>query len=237
MLRTVFCYGYVALTLIFLVPIMFYMKSIRKTTPELEFARKASKIARKWARSLIKVSGVKMTVSGIENVPAGGPVLFAANHQSDFDILVFLAYTPLPVGFVAKIEMLKVPLLRTWIGLIGSVFLDRKDIRQGAKTILEGIKKLKDGHSLVLFPEGTRSKSENMLPFKAGGFKLATKSQVPVVPVTISGSYKVMEGGTINPADVSMTFHPPMYTEGLDPESLAALPKQVEDEIRKGLVV
>jgi 1-acyl-sn-glycerol-3-phosphate acyltransferase len=213
------------------------MKRYRVELPPREYAEKAHAIASKWARLNIKASGARMHVTGVENIPADRAVVFISNHQSDFDILIFLSYTPVPIGFVAKKELMKVPFLRTWIDLLGSVFLDRSDIRQGAKTILKGIETLKGGHSMVLFPEGTRSRTGEMLPFKTGSFKLATKPGVPIVPVTVDGSCMVMEGNNyiIKPRDVYVTFHPPVYTDALDAEGLGALPAQVEDIIRKGI--
>jgi 1-acyl-sn-glycerol-3-phosphate acyltransferase len=246
-IRTVFVFGYVGLSLVLLIPFMFFKKLRRDGTlfqkinaprpPNPAFALSAMKIARFWARSIIKAIGARMHITGLEHVQADETVLFVSNHQSDFDILVFLAYAPMPVGFVAKIEMLKVPLLRTWIDLIGSVFINRSDIRQSAKMILLAIEKLRGGHSMVIFPEGTRSKSNYMLPFKPGSFKLATKPGVPVVPVTISGSYMVLEGNNylIAPADVYVTFHPAVPTQGLAQDALNALPKQVEETIKGGL--
>jgi 1-acyl-sn-glycerol-3-phosphate acyltransferase len=222
------------MTLITLIPLMLWMKYRRDKVPANLFYKTTSKIACKWANSLIKASGARMFVSGLENVPFDQTVLFMSNHQSDFDILVFLAYAPVPIGFVAKKELLKVPLLRTWIEMIGSVFLDRNDIRQGMKTILAGIEKLQNGHSMVVFPEGTRSKTGALLPFKTGSFKLATKPKVPIVPVTINGSYKITEGKylKITPADVYVHFHPAVYTDGLDKNELADLPKRVEEIIQ-----
>jgi 1-acyl-sn-glycerol-3-phosphate acyltransferase len=173
----------------------------------------------------------------MENIPADKTVLFVSNHQSDLDILVFLALAPMPIGFVAKVEMLKVPVLRKWMKYIGCVFLDRDDIRQTAKVILEGIEILKRGHSLVVFPEGTRSRTGEPLPFKPGSLKLATKSKACIVPVTISGSYKIMEGNgyRIKPADIDIVFHPPVYTDDLTAEEAKELPAKVENTILDGL--
>jgi 1-acyl-sn-glycerol-3-phosphate acyltransferase len=226
----------VGLTLLVIIPHMLWLKLWRSKTPMPVHAQRVKKITAWWARTIIKASGAKIHIKGLQHVPADRAVLFMANHQSDFDIVLFLAHAPIPIGFVAKIEMLKAPLLRTWIKLLNSVFLDRKDIRQGAKAILEGIEILKSGHSLVLFPEGTRSKSDAMGPFRAGSFKLATKPQIPIIPVTIDGSYKIMEGNNyiVTPADVYMTFHPVVETQGLSQEELAALPARVEAIIKNG---
>ena len=109
-------------------------------------------------------------------------------------------------------------------------------MKQSAKTILEGIKLLKSGHSMVVFPEGKRSKCDEMGEFKAGSFKLATKSKVPIIPVTIDGSYKILEGShyRICPAKVNVYIHEPIETANLSKESESKLPEMVEKIIREG---
>jgi 1-acyl-sn-glycerol-3-phosphate acyltransferase len=117
------------------------------------------------------------------------------------------------------------------------VFMDRNDIRQSVQAINEGVDLLKQGYSMVIFPEGTRSKGETMGEFKQGSFKLATKAGVPIVPVAIKGSYKMMEEkGFIRPASVEVIISKPISTEGLTREELQQLPDRVK-EIISGLVV
>ena len=237
MFRSAVTYSTFALSLLFLSPAMWRMGGKIKRSPENAQAAPVHRYTSWWARLLARTCGARVHVTGLENIPKEGPVLFVAKHQSDFDIVVFLMTCPRPIGFVAKMELLKIPLLRTWMKHMRCVFMDRKDIRQSMKTILEAIDILKSGHSMVLFPEGTRSKAEEMLPFKAGAFKLATKTNAATVPVTISGSYKIIEENhyKITPADIYVTFHPPINVEALDAEQLAALPQTVEDRIREGL--
>ena len=107
--------------------------------------------------------------------------------------------------------------------------MDRSDIKQSLKIILEGIEVLKKGHSLVVFPEGTRSQCDEMHQFKHGSFKLATKSKVPIVPVTLDGTYKLRElyGGKITPARVDVYVHDPIPTEGLTKDEINELPEKV----------
>ncbi len=114
--------------------------------------------------------------------------------------------------------------------------MDRNDIKQSAKTILEGIRLLKSGHSMVVFPEGTRSKGEQMGEFKAGSFKLATKAKVPIIPVTIDGSYKIMEGNKyrICPAKVNVYVHKPIETALIPKEQESKLPELVQKIIQEG---
>lgn len=196
----------------------------------------ANKVAKKWATFQLKRAGTKTNVYGIENLPEGG-VLFVSNHQSYFDVGFFLAYIPKNKGFIAKIETNKIPLVQGAMKSLRCIFLDRKDLRKGAKTILEGIEILKDNYSLVIFPEGTRGENGRMLPFKAGAFKLATKSLVPIVPVTIDGAYKIMPRNQklIHKAEVDITIHPPIYTKDLNLEEQKNLPQKVYEIIESAI--
>ena len=194
-------------------------------------------VVSKWAMARLKDSGAEIIVHGKENIPKQSTVLFVSNHQSDFDIAIFLAMLPEKrEGFVAKVELEKVPFLSSWMKRIHCIFLDRRDMKQSAKTILEGVKLLKKGYSMVVFPEGTRSKGEKMGSFKGGSFKLATKSKVPIVPVTIDGSYKIMEGNgyRIHPAKVHVYVHKPIETASIPKEQEGQLPELVEKIIREG---
>ena len=236
MLRTLLCYGGFMGSMIIKMPHKWRMDKRRKQMAQDEFAVLAEKVTGDWAAARMRQTGAKVTVKGLENIPDGA-VLFVSNHQSNYDIPVFMSYVRKPKGFVAKIETRKVPLLRYWMEFMDCIFIDRSDLRQQAKTIIEGINLLKNGHSMVLFPEGTRSKGESVGEFKAGSFKLATKSKVPIVPVTLDGTYKIMEanGWRIKPADVTLTIHPPIETEGLTREEELELSDKVKEIIVSAL--
>lgn len=133
---------------------------------------------RDWSEKRLADTKCNITVSGVENIPQDQPVLFISNHQSNLDFILLLAKINVPVGFIAKVELEKIPLLRDWMRVIDCLFMDRDDMRQQVKTIVEGINILKKGKSLIVFPEGTRTRDGNMMEFKAGTFKLATKSKV-----------------------------------------------------------
>jgi 1-acyl-sn-glycerol-3-phosphate acyltransferase len=232
-MRTIFWYLLFTITLLLTGPILLVARIRKKYLSETDFLKFTEVIVRRWALIQVRSSGGRFHVSGLENIPEEA-VLFVSNHQSNFDIAIFLAFIKKPKGFVAKIEILKIPILRAWMKYINCVFLDRKNIRQSAKVILDGIKILKSGHSMVVFPEGTRSKGDTFGEFKAGSYKLATKSRVPIVPVTISGSYKVMEANKnwIKPSDVYIKIHPPIFTADLTDEETAELPTKVENIIK-----
>lgn len=185
-----------------------------------------------WAMNRIKDSGATINVFGKENIPKDTNVVFISNHQGDFDIAIFMALIPKKKGFVAKIELKKIPILRTWMKYLGCVFMDRNDLKQSLKTINEAINFIKKGHSMVIFPEGTRSKGDKMGEFKAGSFKLATKTNTPIIPVTIDGSYKLKEqnNGFIKPDIVNVYIHKPVYLDNMsneDKENLHIIVKNI----------
>ena len=126
-------------------------------------------------RVVLFLAGAKQTVIGKDNVPKDEPVLYISNHRSFFDIPLTYVNLPTLTGFMAKKEIAKVPFLRTWMGFLQCLFLDRKDIRQGLKTILKAIDQVKAGYSIFISPEGTRSQGKEMLPFKEGSFKVSEK--------------------------------------------------------------
>ncbi|WP_291578572.1 lysophospholipid acyltransferase family protein [Clostridium sp. UBA6640] len=233
MLRTIAWYTHFATSLFGKVPQMYKVKSLEKQGKIEDKIDYVHKVTSKWAMSHVKMSGAKVTVIGQENIPEHIPVVFMSNHQSNFDIALFMSYVDKPKGYIAKVEMEKVPLIRTWMKYMNCVFMDRSNLRKSAQAIIEGVQILKEGHSLVIFPEGTRSKSDIIGEFKAGSFKLATKAKVPIVPVTIQGSYKLMEqnGNRIKPADVKMIIHPMIETAELTKEELDNLPAEVKQII------
>ena len=143
---------------------------------------------------ILSISGVKVTVIGKENIPDEA-VLFVGNHRSYFDILLTCCQCPRITGYVAKKEMLRFPLLRTWMARIYCLFLDRENPREGLKTILTAIEYVKSGISIFIFPEGTRNSGEegSMLPFHNGSFKIAEKSGCPIVPVSLNNTAAMFE--------------------------------------------
>ncbi len=190
-----------------------------------------------WAMDRMKDSGAKVNVYGIENLPKDTSILFVSNHQSNFDILLLLAYLPVPKAFVAKVELEKLPFINQWMKRIHCLFMDRSDIKQSAQIIIDGIKQLKNGINMVIFPEGTRSKTGKLGEFKGGSFKLATKSKCPIVPLTIDGTRNIMEANNyrIKPVTVNLYIHPPIDVTSLSKEEIAQLPETVRKTIERDL--
>jgi 1-acyl-sn-glycerol-3-phosphate acyltransferase len=191
-----------------------------------------------WARGLVIASGVEVQVTGLEKVPRKGPVLFVSNHQSNFDFALLLGYINKPKGFVAKVELAKIPVISLWMRIIGCVFMDRKDIRQSLKVMNQAAEIIKAGQSLVIFPEGTRSRSEKVAEFKKGSLRLADKAGVPIVPVTVSGTYKVLEAnkGFIKPDTVKLIISEPIYYQQLSKEDKDRIHELVRDRIVQNMI-
>jgi len=191
-----------------------------------------------WGRGIMEKYKIKLNVTGIENLP-DGPVLFVSNHQGYADIPVYCAaITNKQFGFVAKTSLGKIPIFGEWIFDIRSVFIEREDPRSSLKTIEEGIGLLNQGFSLVIFPEGTRSKGSHMGEFKKGSLRLATKPGIPVVPVTLNGTYQVYEelGYVRSGATVDFHIHPAIETKSLSKSEANNLAEKVEEIIRTKLI-
>lgn len=191
-----------------------------------------------WINNVIDLFDITINVKGRENIPMDRPCVFMANHQGYADIVVmFKAAEGKQIGFVAKDTLQKLPYFGKWIHHIRGVFLKRGDAREALKSISEGVGYLKDGFSLVIFPEGTRSHGPGMRPFKAGSFKLATRAKVPVVPVTINGTHQLFEdrGVITKGANIDIIVHEAIETASLDRHSIATLHTTVEEIIRNQL--
>lgn len=147
-------------------------------------------------RWILWLTGVEVTVIGEENVPKDQAVLYIGNHRSFFDILLTYTRCPRLTGYVAKVEMEKIPLLSSWMRYLHCLFLDRKDIKKGLKTILDGIELIKSGISVCIFPEGTRNRAESdleLLDFHEGSFKLATRTNCPIIPIAMNNTNAIFE--------------------------------------------
>ena len=191
-----------------------------------------------WGRGIMNKYKIDLKVIGVENIP-DGPVVFVSNHQGYADIPVYgAAVTMKQIGFVAKTSLGKIPVFGEWIRDIRSVFIERDDPRASLKTIEEGIGLLNRGFSLVIFPEGTRSKGSHMGEFKKGSLRLATKPGVPVVPVTLNGTYHVFEEkGYVQPgASVTFYIHPVIETKELSKAEANNLAEKVEEIVKTKLV-
>lgn len=151
------------------------------------------RIAQAWARLTLFASRCPLDIKGRENIPQKGGVCVVSNHVGLFDIALALAFIGRPFGFIAKKELLYAPFINIWIWLLGGLFIDRKNPKKAVLTIEEGVKRIKNGGSMIIFPEGTRSRDGGLQPFRSGSFKLATQAEAIIIPMTVSGSYEMFE--------------------------------------------
>lgn len=220
--------------LVFSIPLYFILWLIGKRSLHAR-SRAAQAIVALIFRCILFLSGVKVTVRGEQNIPRDRSVLYIGNHSSYFDIIVGYTIVPDITGFIAKKEIRRIPFLNWWMYFVNCLFLDRDNIRDGLKTITKGAEYLKNGISIFVFPEGTRSKDGVIAPFKEGTMKLSEKSGAPIVPVTFTHTAEIFEQHVpfIRPAHVIVEFGQPIYMEGLDratKKQLGAMTRSVIQE-------
>ena len=187
-------------------------------------------------RICLFIAGTKVEVIGLENIPKDRAVLYVGNHRSIFDILINYSLVPPLTGFVSKKEMKKYPFLNHWMKLMNCLFLDRDNIKEGLKTILEGVDKMKSGVSLFIYPEGTRAKrDEDMIEFKEGSFKLAEKSGAPIIPVAINNSSACFEDHMprVKKAHVVIEYGKPIEVAELSKEEKKRLGAHVHGIVKE----
>lgn len=186
-----------------------------------------------WAQATIRYSELKVQVSGKENL-IEDTCLYVANHQSMLDIPLIMGNINHTIGAMAKIEMKKIPVLSYWMEELDSVYIDRENGREGLKAILEGVENLKNGRSMLIFPEGTRNRGETTAEFKKGSLKLATKASVPIIPITVDGTYKGLEG---EPGDLmaKMIIHKAIYPNDLSKDEKVHLAETCQKIIEAAL--
>ncbi|WP_108671209.1 lysophospholipid acyltransferase family protein [Peribacillus acanthi] len=234
MFRTGAFFAYFFGFLLYSIPHLRQVKGLEETSVSVEEKdKKINVFPKKWANTLIRIAGCNVKVLGEENIP-NGPILIVSNHEGNFDIPVLIGSINKPFGFISKKEVKKIPIVAKWMDAMNCIFMDRKDRRQSIQAIRQGIEKLKQGHSLVIFPEGTRSKGGPIQTFKSGSFRLGIDAKVPILPVVISGTSTIMEknNGIIVPGDVTVSILPawmPSQYEGMDIKDLS---KIVEQQIK-----
>jgi 1-acyl-sn-glycerol-3-phosphate acyltransferase len=191
-------------------------------------------VGRNWVRWIFASCGIRVEAEGLEHVDPARPQIFMCNHQSVVDIGALVVSLPVSWRFVAKRELLWIPFFGWALGLSRHVIVDRGDREKAVASLRRAAKRVAGGVNVIIFPEGTRSPDGELKPFKSGGFHLAIESQVPIVPVSISGSRRItpkrslrIESGT-----VKVVYGKPIPTRGLGTEDRQAL----KDEVRRGIL-
>lgn len=172
--------------------------------------------ARAWARSILAVCGVSVKVIGSENLVPGQPYVYVSNHASMFDIPAVLGWIPDDVHIVLKKELTRVPIWGWALALSPYIVIDRQDARGATKSLDEAATRIREGRSVLLFAEGTRTRSGSLLPFKRGAFTLAAKAGVPIAPVTLNNTFNILPKGSLNirRSDIQLIIDTPIPTEG-----------------------
>jgi 1-acyl-sn-glycerol-3-phosphate acyltransferase len=191
--------------------------------------------AKLWGKVALLANRVKVGVQGMEQLDGKGPYIFMSNHQGYYDIFVFLSHLPYQFKWLAKKELFSVPFLGWTMAAVGYISIDRGGTRDTVEAMNEASQRIRDGMSVVIFPEGSRSPDGSIQPFKKGGFTLAIKSKVPIVPVAISGSRDIIPKGklAVSPGEIRIVVGQPIETEKLGLKDREWLMKKVRETISK----
>ena len=190
-------------------------------------------VARSWARVCAWLTPIFVTVEGRENAKAGQSYIVVCNHESQYDILLIYGWLDLDLKWVMKKELRKIPGIGIGCEKVGHIIVDRKDPEQARAAINNTLKVLDDDIGILFFPEGTRSRTDRLLPFKKGAFRVAVDQQVPLLPMTVVGTRNVLPAGSFRlfPGRVKLIIHPPIDTTGLDLQDVRALMEQTRSVI------
>lgn len=187
-----------------------------------------------WSRDILRAAGTPVIVEGLEHIPRDQPVIYASNHSSMFDIWALSATLPDSVRFVAKKELFKIPLLGPAMRSAGHIPIDREARKKAFEAYNEAARTIKRGVTPVVFPEGTRSRTGELLPFKNAPFGLAIAAQVPVVPIYVHHTFEILPKGAwrLRPRPIRLLIGKPISTTGLGPEDR----ERLRDEVRAAMV-
>ena len=224
------------LYLLFGIPVLLVELLVGKISPR---ARDLSclRMVQSAFKVMLWITGADITYIGKETVPRDQAVVYVGNHNSYFDILLTYSQCPGLTGYVAKSEMLRYPLLRDWMKRLYCVFLDRTDLRAGMQMILTCIDYIKQGISICIFPEGTRSRDGKMQPFHEGSLKMASKTGCPIIPMAITNSAQIFENHLpfVRPCKVIVEYGTPIYPKELPKEQQKFLGAYTQKKIQEML--
>lgn len=190
-----------------------------------------------WARVCGWITPMTVTVEGAEHARTDRSYIVASNHQSMYDIFVIYGWLRLDMKWVMKAELRKVPFMGVGCEKAGHIFIDRRNPKQASNAINKALARLGDGIGILFFPEGTRSPDGNLLPFKKGAFHTAIDQQIPVLPVTVTGTKEILPNKTLAlfPGRAKMTIHPAIETTGLTLDDMEDLKMQTRESIASAL--
>ncbi len=198
-----------------------------------EYSEKIYRIMQTFSKGMIKHSGSTIDVRGLENLPKTSGVLYMVNHRGMFDPMTVASVVDDPCIFIGKDDIKRMPIISDWFEAIGSLYLPREDSRQSLEIINQATELLKQGQSVVIFPEGTRSKMSDMGEFKAGSFRLAFNSGATIVPIALKNTELIFEanGVLIKGQTVYVNIGEPIGVVGMNRAEQKALPKKVQNYV------
>jgi 1-acyl-sn-glycerol-3-phosphate acyltransferase len=213
----------------------FKYEYIKRTKGEKSALEYLQKVAYLWSKFTIKIIGIDLEVEGFENIPKETCV-FIGNHSSILDIPILFYTTDRNLGFIAKKEILKTPIIGYWLRNSKCVPLDRENPRAAMSSINEAVKNIEEGNTMVVFPEGTRNKEGKVGGFKKGSLKLAIKSKAPIVPVSIDRASRAFEDTReFTPTKIKVVFGKPIDTRNLSKEEEKDLAEKIRNVIVSNL--
>lgn len=188
-----------------------------------------------WSKDILRAAGTPVIAEGLELIPRDQPLMYVSNHSSMFDIWALSATLPPSVRFVAKQELFKIPLLGGAMRAAGHIPIDRAARKKAFEAYDEAARMIRSGSSTpVVFPEGTRSRTGELLPFKNAPFGLAIAAQVPIVPVYVHHTFEILPKGgwRLRPRPIRLLVGPPIPTKGLQPADR----ERLRDQVRAAMV-
>jgi len=181
------------------------------------YSKFSNAVVRTWARSILWASGIRVHINGPRQLRPNQPAVYMANHQSAFDILATVVAIPGTVRFIAKKELFRIPVFAQGMRRVGMISIDRGNSQAAQQSLAEAAEKMKKGVSVIIFPEGTRSRDGQIHRFKKGGFVLAIKGQFPIIPTVIKGSFNIMKKKSLklSKGQITVDFLPAVSTAGM----------------------
>jgi 1-acyl-sn-glycerol-3-phosphate acyltransferase len=216
--------------ILLLIPILLFSYIFKRSHPVIGAGKLAIKIGK-------FILGFPIEISGIEQIEKDKPYIFMSNHISFLDGPLLFQVIPQPVRVILKKEIFKIPVIGLAMKIVEFVPVDRKGIRGGKKSIDRAVHLIEEkGYSFLIFPEGTRSLDGELQQFRRGGFFLALDSQIPIVPISIKGTYEIMPKGAVfvKKGPIKIIFHPPEPVQGYDKDSMRDLMERVKNTIQSG---
>lgn len=228
--KTILWYTRFGGSLAVLLPKIYKAGKLKKTGDYRIYKPYVDKTVTDWMTPLVKHAGVRYIVEGQENIPDDENVLFVANHQGLFDFPAVMTCLKKPCAFIVKKEAASYPIVNYCMRMMDCVYIDRDNAREALKALAAAAELIKNGRNVLIFPEGTRSKTGEIGEFKNGAYKIVEKTRCKVIPILIDGTrHALEETGEIVPTDVRVKVFPPIETKDMDRKQIKGLTQEVRE--------